>query len=335
MSTRLETTRPALCPAGKIQLPSINRGARGIYSIDSSNKLSYSMTSSATLNSTIIDSDLCYNRCPNGEAPQVHAETGEYHCLVPALITYQIKQGTPNTAAIGDASNEVNDAIDFSKSYTVSCQSTDTLDTNTPQTGNTGNIMYGTPILLKSGYYEDPTKPGEVRSTIFSASGNNKWFCRRIMSGSPNISQIQSVFQGVNNAFADKLSNGSRQTCDPSIGNCSSTDKTIKEITNNELNDAANSISNGLQMVIPTTVSHSTNIAVVNQSNGDGVPVLGTGVVNDSNTGQYTSLCTGSACDVPAVSSSFGLLGGRGSAPMSKSSNVASESTLFGVSSSK
>ena len=139
------TTRQPMCSGGKIQLPTINGNKIGDISMSANGSITVNGNTDITMNGNILPTDLCYNRCPNGEAPQVDKANGQYFCLVPSLVTYQVAQGSVDT--------KTSDNIDYTKSYTVSCQSTDLMDYSTPQTGNTKNIMFGTPILIKIGLY--------------------------------------------------------------------------------------------------------------------------------------------------------------------------------------
>jgi hypothetical protein len=186
MSTTSSTTRQPMCSGGKIQLPKINNNGTDISLMkdkdDGSIKFNY-INTEISINGNIKENDLCYNRCPNGEAPQVDKHNGQYFCLVPALVTYQVKQGELNN----QDNKSTQDSIDFSQPYTVSCQSTDLMEPNQVQNIDNKNIMFGTPISIKSGLYESPVPPGALRSSNYNPGGDFKWFCKRPMYGAPPL----------------------------------------------------------------------------------------------------------------------------------------------------
>jgi len=197
--------KPPMCAGGKIQLPKINRSS--VMTVNSNvnnnndNIPKIHTIADTTINNQITDDDLCYNRCPNGEAPIPDFFSGQYICLVPASVTYTVKPGKgrspdPNITEGSD------DTIDYTKGYNVSCQSTDLINLGEAgiQTGNENNIMFGTPVLLKSSLYEDPLPTNAVHSADWKPDGNPKWFCKRPVFGSPTINQVQSPYQFINSS---------------------------------------------------------------------------------------------------------------------------------------
>ena len=195
--TQSVVVKQPMCSGGKIQLPHINRKNAVTYStiLHEDHGTSFAKISSIddiSINNKTTDNDLCYNRCPNGEAPVPDFISGQYMCLVPATITYTAISGT-----IGETPTD--DSIDYEKGYTVSCQSTDLMNQSGSLQNHTNNIMFGTPVLLKSGFYEDPSPPGTIRSNDFIPAGNSKWFCKRPVFGSPTINQVQSPYEYISN----------------------------------------------------------------------------------------------------------------------------------------
>jgi hypothetical protein len=192
-----------MCAGGKIQLPTINRS--DVLSIKNKidNNKSVPMINDIqeiTINNIISDDDLCYNRCPNGEDPVPDSISGQYICLIPATVTYKVISGVgaetdPNAPILSQM-----DKIDYSQGYSVSCQSTDlnTIGLEGKQFDNK-NLMFGTPVLKKSGLYENPARPSVIRSIDNPINGNLKWFCKRPVFGSPTINQVQSKYQFINN----------------------------------------------------------------------------------------------------------------------------------------
>ena len=195
--TQSVVVKQPMCSGGKIQLPHINRKNAVTYStiLHEDHGTSFAKISSIddiSINNKTTDNDLCYNRCPNGEAPVPDFISGQYMCLVPATITYTAISGT-----IGEIPTD--DSIDYEKGYTVSCQSTDLMNQSGSLQNHKNNIMFGTPVLLKSGFYEDPSPPGTIRSNDFIPAGNSKWFCKRPVFGSPTINQVQSPYEYISN----------------------------------------------------------------------------------------------------------------------------------------
>ena len=212
--------KPPMCAGGKIQLPRINRSSVMTVKSDikeSNNIPKIHSIADTTINNKITEDDLCYNRCPNGEAPIPDFFSGQYMCLVPASVTYTVTSGKGSSP---DPTNTdgTDDTIDYSKGYNVSCQSTDIINLGESgiQTGNENNIMFGTPVLLKSSLYEDPLPSNSVRSSNFIPNGNPKWFCKRPVFGSPTINQVQSPYNFVNSSV---INNSTEVTSSPEILN--------------------------------------------------------------------------------------------------------------------
>jgi len=281
-------TRQPMCAGGKIQLPAINgrettsvsKDATGLIKNESNQK-------QFSINGNILRNDLCYNRCPNGEAPQIDETHGQYFCLVPALVTYSIIQG--------DSLQKTQDKIDFATPYTVSCQSTDLLDMSTQQSGNTGNVMFGTPVLIKSGLYESPVSPYSVRASDFTPSGDNKWFCKRPMYGAPPLGALQSPYEVITDAISEASNDISN--CKTSIDNAtvSSGPSASNQKSNcNKIGvmaEAALAISGGLpismntnnEMTVPEGTSQSLNLVAT--PNNNGIAIVGTNSFTDPNSG--------------------------------------------------
>jgi hypothetical protein len=317
-------TRQPMCPGGKIQLPKINR--------DLSMENGKIVSSTITMNGSINSNDLCYNRCPNGEAPQADKISGNYFCLVPSLVTYQIKQypkeptvtknsdGTETTIHIGDQ-------IDYTKSYTVSCQSTDIMDFSTPQTGNENNTMFGTPIQIISGLYEDPLGPNDLRSSDYRAKGDYKWFCKRPMYGAPPLGALQSAYEAINPDII-KASEDIPEECQSAVEMASKSGSEILGVGSagattssgsknnascalkNVNQKAAIGISNGVQIVQDQkyTISPANPLTIINTNGGDGTPVPNTITTTDANTGAISVGLAGvSAMSMGGASAGFGV----------------------------
>ena len=291
-------TRQPMCPGGKIQLPKINRDFSVV-----NRKI---VSSTVTMNGSINSNDLCYNRCPNGEAPQPDKMSGNYFCLVPSLVTYQIKQNPKE----GTVTNDVNgietkiqkpDEIDYSKSYTVSCQSTDIMDFSTPQTGNTNNTMFGTPIQIISGLYENPLGPNDLRSSNYDASGEYKWFCKRPMYGAPPLGALQSAYEAINPDII-KASENIPAECESAVDMSSISGSTsISSLSGSKntalcspknLNEkAAIGISNGIQIVEQTQTTQiptANPLNIVQSVHDNKIPVPNTITQINADTGAVT-----------------------------------------------
>jgi hypothetical protein len=326
LSSSNTVTRQPMCPGDKIQLPTINRGQIGNYIKNASGDVVISSSGSSstiTMNNTILNNDLCYNRCPNGEAPQVDGNTGQYFCLVPALVTYQIKRGDP------DAKPATNDSIDYESTspYTVSCQSTDILNISEPQFNNKGNTMYGVPLLLKSGLYEDPLPPNTVRSSNYIPSGDFKWFCKRVMSGAPPLGSIQSPYESISQEItknAENIKTNIKKTCNPIDRSSSINGSAALESEDSKSLDecppdyslsqeAVNSLSGGLRIVQTTPAENSVGLAVQNASASNPIVITGSVVQQNPNTGEVTRVCNASIpgdCNpIQPASQSVGFMG--------------------------
>jgi len=288
--------RQPMCNGDKIQLPRINKET----TCTTDKGKNTCNTTVDSINDSIISHDLCYNRCPNGEAPQVDPENGTYFCYVPALVTYNVL-----------SKNDSVDTLDYANGYSVSCQSTDYADSTDKSKPST---MYGTPILFKGGLYEDPTPPNTIRPIGFTPVGDNKWFCRRPMHGSPNISQVQSpyesltknisqttnmlstncksVIQGVNSYNTPSTNKGNGAT----IINNTTNSSCISDIS--DIPTVANlAITNGVKTTAASsnslTLQPGLSIVASNINTSDGivknisksVEVPGSNVVKDSTTG--------------------------------------------------
>jgi hypothetical protein len=211
------------------------------------------------MNNSIRQDDLCYNRCPNGEAPQIDSTTGHYICYVPALITYQVKNGTSGSS----------DTLDTANSYTVSCQSTDLPDMS--QTGKSGDaVMFGTPILIKSGLYEDPAPPNTVRSSNYTASGDNKWMCKRIMHGAPTKEMVQSPYESLGKFISSANDSASTKVKDAITGGKNSSIEIVEQTHSTQ-------IPNGLSYQDSATSTP--------------VTIPGSAVIVNSNSGAVTRTC--------------------------------------------
>jgi hypothetical protein len=248
-----------MCYGDKMQLPYINKGAAGTYSFNTKNELEYSQNNSIQMNNSIRQDDLCYNRYPNGEAPQVDATTGHYICYVPALITYQVKNGASGSS----------DTLDTANSYTVSCQSTDLPDIS--QTGKSGYaVMFGTPILIKSGLYEDPAPPNTVRSSNYTASGDNKWMCKRIMHGAPTKEMVQSPYESISKSLVS-----------------------ANDIASSKVKDAITGGENSKIQFVEQTNTTQTPIGLSYQDSSTSIPVTipGSAVIVNPNSGAVTRTC--------------------------------------------
>ena len=275
-------TRQPMCSGGKIQLPKINKDSK-------------------TMSAAIYSDDLCYNRCPNGEAPQVDKASGGYFCLVPSLVTYQIKQN-PKEPTITNNSDGTEtrvqkaDEIDYTKSYTISCQSTDLTDSSNPQTGNTNNTMFGTPILLKSGLYEDPQISGKLRSAKYIPSGEYKWFCKRPMHGAPPLGALQSPYEAITQDMID-ASAEIPEDCKSAIDNGSdnilfnSPTPAKRECKLKLFEDTVLSLTNGVTLEAGETkeIKTVTSLEMVSINDSKGVTVPGTATVTNPETGEVTS----------------------------------------------
>lgn len=276
------TTRQPMCSGGKIQLPTINRNKIGDISMDANGSITVNGNTDITMNGNILPTDLCYNRCPNGEAPQVDKANGQYFCLVPSLVTYQVAQGSVDT--------KTSDNIDYTKSYTVSCQSTDLMDYSTPQTGNTNNIMFGTPILIKSGLYESPVPPNSIRSSDYSPDGAYKWFCKRPMYGAPPLGILQSPYDAISNEIIN-ASKDIQEDCKTAIDNGLASASGLKNECKPNINkDAALALSGGLPINESTITQMPLNssLNLIRNSNSAGIVLPNTFTVTDANTGAVT-----------------------------------------------
>jgi len=268
--------RQPMCNGGKIQLPSIykSKSESGEYE-------------NIRMNDQILESDLCYNRCPNGEAPRPDPENGIYYCAVPALVTYNVNMGVSNeTTGIIGPDTLKND------SYSVSCQSTD---------------ITGGPVLSLSGIYEDPTPPNTIRSINYTVSGTPKWFCKRPMYGSPNISHVQSEYESLTKNITQQqpiLPNVcksiifSSSSSSQGIPNFSISGATGTQLTEKEqemcfpsnltsVSNAALSISNGIPIQSAVTNSNlmGGGLAIAQSASAPVQIVPGSAVAVDKNTG--------------------------------------------------
>jgi len=299
-------TRQPMCPGSKIQLPKINNN----FAMENGKIVS----STITMNGSINSNDLCYNRCPNGEAPQADKMSGNYFCLVPSLVTYQIKQYPKEETVTTDdkgieTRSKYSDQIDYTKSYTVSCQSTDIMDSSIPQ-DNIYNTMYGTPILIKSGLYENPLGPNDLRSPNYISSGEYKWFCKRPMYGAPPLGALQSAYEAINPDII-KASEEISAECEsavvmasisgsamigPGSANPSSslTESKKTACSPKNLNEkAAIGISNGIQIVEQTQQTQlpaANPLNIVTNINDNGTAVPGTATQTNADTGAVTLL---------------------------------------------
>jgi hypothetical protein len=310
MSDTLQATRQPMCGGGKIQLPAINR-RQGIAEATLNSEGNFDISeyrNDVTMNANITGNDLCYNRCPNGEAPQVDKKNGQYFCLVPALVTYQVKQNsrTPEIKNESDGTRttvQKVDEINYTKSYTVSCQSTDLLDYS-PQTGNKeNNIMYGIPIQIKSGFYESPMSPGTLRNVNFSPDGESKWFCKRPMYGAPPLGALQSPYE----AITPQMVMASTEISDDCLSHINnngvySTEKNVKCEPRSAITNAAIAITGGVPLVSNNVDDSSviaTPLTVVQSSDSTGVTVPNTTTSTNPNTGVVTTIGGTSASAFP------------------------------------
>lgn len=300
------TTRQPMCSGGKIQLPKIN------VSINNVSGLSYlnpeSNKNIVTMNSAISSDDLCYNRCPNGEAPQVDKMSGNYFCLVPSLVTYQIQQNPKEPTVTNNSDGtettiQKGDEIDYTKSYTVSCQSTDITDFSNPQgdiTKNTNNTMFGTPILIASGLYEHPLGPNEIRSFDYVANADYKWFCKRPMYGAPPLGRLQSPYEAINKDIMEASADVPVE-CQSAVINSSlsminqpkgAADDKKQKCKPTLTQKAAIGISNGVPMVQEqkTPIPIAAPLTIVPNNYSDGITVPNTITKTDASTGAVTSM---------------------------------------------
>jgi len=334
-------TRQPMCPGGKIQLPSINGKKIENVSVDKNGEFKKNTSSGLTMNSNILSHDLCYNRCSNGEAPIVDSKSGQYYCLVPSLITYKIKQGVKPT----ESDKGVPDSIDYSSPYTASCQSTDLISYE-PQIGNAGNTMFGMPILLKSGLYEDPMDPNTLRSPNYDPNGDLKWFCKRVMYGAPPLGSIQSPYETISTDIVNASTNVSKE-CKSiiesnSVGaniNDAGSQKTTSECAPNLNASAAIAISAGIPIVLPNPGIIKNELSIQQDVNSKSVSVPNTQAIVNPDTGVVTrncatgdQICINSAAMTSQVvygigGASLGSMSANGTSFGSMSSNVGSMSS--------
>jgi hypothetical protein len=210
VGTQNISVKQPMCAGGKIQLPTINKkdviSIRNDTTETDGNIPMINTINKMSMNNIILEDDLCYNRCPNGEDPRPDFLSGQYTCLIPATVTYSVIPGTDAEIDPNNPKLDQLDKINYEKGYTVSCQSTDlnNIGLDGQQTGNLNNLMFGIPILKKSGLYENPTKPNVIRTDDFLVGGNQKWFCKRPVFGSPPINQVQSKYQFLNNTVVSQ-----------------------------------------------------------------------------------------------------------------------------------
>jgi hypothetical protein len=272
-----------MCAGGKIQLPKINKKdiitIKNVVEDPAGNIPIINNIGEMSINSIVTDEDLCYNRCPNGEDPTPDFLSGQYTCLIPATVTYQVIPGVNAEVDPNEPNLDNVDKIDYTKGYNVSCQSTDLnpIGLDGQQMGNTNNLMFGIPILKKSGLYEDPLQPYMIRSPDFSIVGNQKWFCKRPVFGSPTINQVQSKYQFISNAVVSHakptINSSTINICD--IPDWKEGSNIPNGCTVNKMKDGTSSLSVASPYIASITQLQSSKSnasdaeSIVNSSNGN------------------------------------------------------------------